>query len=162
MRRPPFSCAGVINSVRGVAALPNGVGLRHSGPMSTRLDFATLVAPKTPNWYLTAPKGLCRKATPQDEAPIFPLTPDRLWDRLLTVVAREPRVTINDQDKAALYLDFTQVSLLFRFPDRVTMQILSAGEGSTLAIFSRSKYGRSDLGVNAKRVKRLLAALAHS
>lgn len=130
--------------------------------MVTRLDFSTLVPPRTPNWYLTAPKGLCRKAGPHDVAPVFPLTPGQLWDRLLAVVAREPRITINDQDKAALYLDVTQVSLLFRFPDRVTVQILAAGEGSTLAVFSRSKYGRSDLGVNAKRVKRLLAALAHA
>jgi uncharacterized protein (DUF1499 family) len=127
--------------------------------MSNRIDFATLETPKTPNWYLTAPKGLCRRAKPQDVAPVFPVAPGQLWDRLLAAVGREPRISFHNQDKAALYLDFTQVSLLFRFPDRVSVQILAATGGATLAIYSRSKYGRSDLGVNAKRVKRLLAAL---
>lgn len=128
--------------------------------MSSRIDFTTLIPPNKPNWNLVAPKGLCRKAQPHAEAPVFPVSPDTLWSRLVETVLREPRVSIHDQDKAARYLDFTQVSLIFRFPDRVTVQILPAGDGATLAIYSRSKYGRSDLGVNAKRVKRLLAALA--
>jgi uncharacterized protein (DUF1499 family) len=129
--------------------------------MANRIDFAALVTPKTPNWYLAAPKGLCRLAQPQAEAPVFPVPPEKLWEKLLAAIAREPRITYHEQDRAGLYLDFTQTSLLFRFPDRVTVQLIPAGaERTTLAIYSRSKFGRSDLGVNAKRVNRLLAALA--
>lgn len=129
--------------------------------MANRLNFLALVPPKTPNWCLAAPDGYCRNAAPQLTPPVFDKPVAALWDALLAVVAAEPRVTIHEQAKADGYLDFTQVSLLFRFPDRVTIQIVPEGHNrSTLAIFSRSKYGRSDLGVNAKRVKRLLAALA--
>jgi uncharacterized protein (DUF1499 family) len=128
--------------------------------MTGRIDFATLIPPKSPNWYLMAPKGLCRMAQPQAEAPVFDVSAAVLWDRLIAAVLAEPRVRVHEQDKQALYLDFTQTSFLFRFPDRVSVQIVPAGGArATLAVYSRSKYGRSDLGVNAKRVKRLLAAL---
>jgi uncharacterized protein (DUF1499 family) len=40
--------------------------------------------------------------------------------------------------------------------------VFPAGEGSTLAIYSRSLIGRSDLGVNRARVTRWLAALEAS
>jgi uncharacterized protein (DUF1499 family) len=131
--------------------------------MTNRIDFPSLTPPKTPNWCLAAPKGLCPKAVPQIETPVFPVAPGVLWDRVLKAVAAEPRITVHEQDKAAHYFDFTQTSMLFRFPDRVTLQIFPADAGGAkIAIFSRSKYGRSDLGVNAKRVKRLLAALERS
>lgn len=129
--------------------------------MANRLDFRTLTPPKTPNWCLAAPEGYCRNAQPQIAPPAFDQSQAALWDRLLAVIASEPRITMHEQAKADGYLDFTQVSRIFRFPDRVTVQFISVGNAlSTLAIYSRSKYGRSDLGVNAQRVKRLLAALA--
>jgi uncharacterized protein (DUF1499 family) len=134
--------------------------MRQTLAMSQRTDFETLTPPNKPNWRLVAPKGLCKKATPQAEAPVYAIAVEALWDRLVKTVAAEPRVRIHEQDKRALYLDFTQTSFFFRFPDRVSIQLIAAGDArSTLAIYSRSKYGHSDLGVNAKRVERLLAAL---
>jgi uncharacterized protein (DUF1499 family) len=45
------------------------------------------------------------------------------------------------------------------FKDDVDIEVLSTETGSTLAIFSRSRVGYSDLGVNRKRVQKLLSAL---
>jgi uncharacterized protein (DUF1499 family) len=130
--------------------------------MTNRLDFATLKPPATPNWFLAAPEGLCRHAKATEIAPVFQISKDELWRRLAAWIQAEPRMTVHDQDKQAFYLDVTQRSLVFRFPDRLTVQLLDAAApgSSTLAVYSRSKYGRSDLGVNARRVKRLFAALA--
>ena len=47
-----------------------------------------------------------------------------------------------------------------RYPDSITVRFLPLEEGrSTLAIYSRSHYGRSDFGVNKERVDGWLASL---
>ena len=76
------------------------------------------------------------------------------------VAASQPRTY-----QAALYPDQLQVhyvarSALFNFPDLIMVQVREDGPGrSDLIIYSRSVYGRSDLGVNRKRVETWLAAL---
>jgi uncharacterized protein (DUF1499 family) len=60
-------------------------------------------------------------------------------------------------DEPQLYDDFVVRSALFRFPDLVSVQFLPHGKGgATLALYSRSVYGRSDLGVNRARSLRWL------
>ena len=54
-------------------------------------------------------------------------------------------------------------SALLNFPDLVTVQVEQvAADRSTLVIWSRSVYGRSDFGVNRKRTEAWLAALQQS
>jgi uncharacterized protein (DUF1499 family) len=54
-------------------------------------------------------------------------------------------------------------SAVLNFPDLVTVQVDTAGaDRSTLVIWSRSVYGRSDFGVNRDRTKTWLAALQQS
>ena len=51
-------------------------------------------------------------------------------------------------------------STLFNFPDLIMVQVMKADpDSSTLIMYSRSVYGRSDLGVNRQRVATWLAAL---
>ena len=127
-----------------------------------RTNLKTVTLPATPNAYLLAPEGYCKSAKPHDVAPEFNLSPAQLWDALLRYVGQEPRITLHDQDKHAGYLEYTQRSAVFRFPDRIVINVLSAAAAgkSTIAVFSRSKYGRSDLGANKARVKRLIAELS--
>jgi len=57
---------------------------------------------------------------------------------------------------------FTYVhrSMVFRFPDVVTVEIQPLSDtSSTLSIFSRSVYGYSDFGTNRRRAKDWLAGL---
>jgi len=62
-----------------------------------------------------------------------------------------------------LRFDLVQRSALFRFPDTVSIEVIPLGDSrSTLAIYSRSTYGYSDLGVNRKRIERWLARLAET
>jgi uncharacterized protein (DUF1499 family) len=133
-------------------------------PHRVRRDLRRIELPRTPNAFLVAPEGYCLTAKPHMIAPEFPVPMAALWRTLLAWVAAEPRVTVHDQDKAAGYLAFTQRSRLFRFPDRVYVEAFDVGvQGrSTVAIYSHSVYGRSDLGVNKARVLRVLAALEKS
>ena len=66
---------------------------------------------------------------------------------------------------AAAYPDRLQAhwvarSAVFNFPDLITAQVAAHGpDASTLVLYSRSVYGRSDLGVNRHRLDAWLAAL---
>jgi uncharacterized protein (DUF1499 family) len=49
---------------------------------------------------------------------------------------------------------------VFNFPDLITTEVVAEGpDASALVLYSRSVYGRSDLGVNQKRLRTWLAAL---
>ncbi len=54
-------------------------------------------------------------------------------------------------------------SAFFGFPDLIDVETIETGEAkSTLAIYSRSKYGYYDFGVNKRRVETWLRELAAS
>lgn len=54
----------------------------------------------------------------------------------------------------------TDTSLLFGFKDDVVIRISASSTGSRVDIRSVSRVGRSDFGANARRVRKLAAALA--
>jgi uncharacterized protein (DUF1499 family) len=121
-----------------------------------RTDFASLKRPSSPNTFLMAPEGLC-KAKVDQEPPVFATSPAKLRQAFLSVVIALPRVSHTLADEPELYDDFVVRSALFGFPDLVSVQFLPHGKGqSTLALYSRSVYGRSDLGVNRARTLRWL------
>ena len=115
----------------------------------------------TPNEFLACPPYYFRcHALPDRESPVLGVPVERLaaaWGR---VVAGEPRVSLLRADAASLQYDYVQRSAVFRFPDLVTVRFFPLeGARSSLAIYSRSVYGRGDLGVNRRRVERWLAVL---
>jgi uncharacterized protein DUF1499 len=57
-------------------------------------------------------------------------------------------------------LTYIQRSTVLRFPDIVTVEFIDLGnDRSTLAIDSRARYGRSDFGVNRRRVSEWIGLL---
>jgi uncharacterized protein (DUF1499 family) len=115
-------------------------------------------APKA-NEYILCPAGYCPGPTdgvaPEFSVPVAEL--QAAWDRM---VARQPLTTRLSWNVAQLQGDWEVRTPLLRFPDTVTVRFLPLGEDrSTLAVYSRSHYGKSDLGTNAKRVTRWLNAL---
>ncbi|HTZ78364.1 MAG TPA: DUF1499 domain-containing protein [Stellaceae bacterium] len=126
-----------------------------------QVDFARLALGARDNVYLLCPRepAIC-SAPPDGASPVFALGAMALRDRLLQMVAEEPRVRLISEDAAHRHLVFIARSVLLRFPDIVTVEILPMGPGqSTLAILSRSRYGRSDFGVNRRRVEAWIAKL---
>ena len=53
----------------------------------------------------------------------------------------------------------TPESLLFGFKDDVVVRVAAAGDGARVDIRSMSRVGRSDFGVNAKRVRAIGAKI---
>jgi len=118
------------------------------------IEFETLELKPSPNQFLVCPPRLCRNAQPHLEAPVFDLSVEQLRDRWLERVQQQPRVRLLSKDSAREQYEFEQTTALVGFPDTITVRFLPAGEGrSTLAVYSRSHYGYSDLNVNEKRVR---------
>jgi uncharacterized protein (DUF1499 family) len=123
------------------------------------LDFRNLKLKQTPNQYLVTPKGFAT-ATSHRHSPEFAWPAAELARRFRAVAAAEPRVTLLAEAAGGLQFELLQRSALFRFPDTISVEVLPLGEArSTLAIYSRSRYGRSDFGVNRRRIDRWLARL---
>ncbi len=126
-----------------------------------QVDFAHLDLPSRDNAYLMCPADPLICNLKADEAsPIFPVDPARLRDRWMEMAAAEPRVHLVSSEKDRQHLVYIQHSFFFRFPDIITVEFLPTGNGrSTLALLSRSRYGKGDLGVNAARVGAWIAKL---
>lgn len=129
------------------------------GPVERQsVNFETLELKDSPNQFLVCPPDLCRQAKPHLESPVFELSVDELRQRWMERIASQPRVSELSSDGDQY--DFEQLTPLIGFPDTVTVRFLPAGEGrSTLAIYSRSHYGHSDLGANKKRIRAWLELL---
>jgi uncharacterized protein (DUF1499 family) len=74
------------------------------------------------------------------------------------VIASEPRVSVAEANEATLTDRYVQRSERLGFPDTIVVRFLDRMEGrSTLALYSRSRLGKGDFGVNRARIVRWLA-----
>jgi uncharacterized protein (DUF1499 family) len=79
------------------------------------------------------------------------------FDRIALSAPRTTRLAGSPGD---LWTTYVQRSRLWRFPDYISVRAIDLGDGmSALAIYSRSRYGASDLGVNRARVEEWMARL---
>ena len=118
---------------------------------------ATLTA--RPNQFLACPAGYCAD-TPHMISPTFPVTRAELataWDAMMDGKTRFRQLATHDESDRRQY---EERSKLIGFPDRISVQFLPLSpDTSSVAVYSRSKYGYSDMGVNEARVGRLMAEL---
>ena len=63
------------------------------------------------------------------------------------------------QDASAMTIDARDTSLLFKFVDDIVVRVRADGSGAVVDVRSKSRDGKSDLGVNAARIKEFEAAL---
>ena len=124
------------------------------------VDWATLTRHATPNDALVCPASHCPNARPDQEPKVYPLAPADLLARVKRVALAEPDTKelpgAPDRERGARFVQYTR---LMRYPDTIDVDIIPAGEGSTLALYSRSLVGRKDFGVNRARLQRWLAAV---
>ena len=123
------------------------------------LDFKTLRLGFRPNQFLICPKGWNDEEA-HEVSPILPVPVKDLrsaWENLLD---SQPRLETKPSADEGTYYELTQRSAVFGFPDNISAVLVPLGRAqSTLAIYSRSTYGYSDLGVNKARVKGWIEAL---
>lgn len=113
------------------------------------VDPAEVSPPSTPNFVLL--RG--------DEAPRIDASPSEVAQRLARVAADEGATRIAG-DLDAGHATYVVRTPLMGFPDAVSIRLMPEGAQTRVEIFSRSRFGQSDLGANRARVDRWLAALA--
>lgn len=89
----------------------------------------------------------------------LPLSPTEALAAFDALAMAAPRVSRLVQDEAAGRVTYVQRSAVFGFPDYISVSVEGNGTGSTLTVYSRSRFGYSDLGVNKARIERWLGAL---
>jgi uncharacterized protein (DUF1499 family) len=113
------------------------------------------------NRYLVCNEDVCQRTQAHRPSPVFPVSADRLRYEWEQIVARAPRTTLFAEDPALNQVDYVQRSAVIGFPDVITVRFVALGPNrSTLAILSRSIYGRSDFGINRARIEDWLKQLA--
>ena len=123
------------------------------------IDFAELRLTDKPNQFLMCPPGICA-ADPHADSPAFDVSVEKLRERWRDVLAVQPRIELLAGDAEGLQFDYVQRSLRFRFPDLITVRFISVSlSKTTIAIYSRSVYGKSDFGVNRERIDAWLKTL---
>ncbi len=113
------------------------------------VDFEDLKLTDKPNQFLMCPPHIC---SGHADSPVFDVSVDGLRERWRDVITAQPRVELLGED--GQQFDYVQRSTRFRFPDIITVRFISVSPSqSTLAIYSRSVYGKGDIGVNRKRIE---------
>ena len=130
------------------------------GPMVIKaVDFSTLTLAPTPNQFLVCPENFCQ-VEPHFESPTFDVSAQELKRRWMDMISQQSNIEIGVADEALQQYDFIQRTDLVRYPDSITVRFLRvSSKSSSVAIYSRSHYGKSDFGVNEKRIRTWLDLL---
>ena len=121
------------------------------------VEFASLVLPRSPNACLAAPAS--HPGFRHVESPVLPCPVDAAFAALLRVVEGFPRTWLRAAWPERRQAQWVERSALMNYPDIITAECVEAPGGCSLFLHSRSLVGYHDLGANAKRVTRWLAAL---
>ena len=125
------------------------------------MDFTRIERPATPNTALAAPKDF--SPTPDIVTPEYRLSAPDLLAAVRNMALAEPRVFLAADYPQAGQVYFVARSAVLNFPDLIAVQAREVpGGGSELVLYSRSVYGRSDLGVNQARLQRWLDRLTQT
>jgi uncharacterized protein (DUF1499 family) len=114
----------------------------HNGIKPTQLASC----PYTPNCINSQQQGF------HHTAPFVMKNPSETnWNSIVAIIIATPGTTIVDNTQGYLHVEVS--SLIFRFTD--DFEILLAKNGKTIDIRSASRFGFSDIGVNARRIETL-------
>jgi uncharacterized protein (DUF1499 family) len=123
------------------------------------LDFARFAKINKPNQFLALPANFTAVQRPDATVGTFTATIDQVRDAWLEIVRGAPRVSGVRQLEGQI--ECIQRTKLVGFPDWVTAMPVDLGNGqASICVFSRSKYGLRDFGVNQTRGLDWLAQLA--
>jgi uncharacterized protein (DUF1499 family) len=177
----PFGVALLLRPLRGAAArgicvpllvvlaalLPNASALHtpQINDITTDLEDTLQFSPDVAAAERTPARGDVlaeqRRAYP-DVAPLRVRSrPAETFLRAAEVARGMRHWHVTSVDAVRMRIQAHQTSRLFRFKDDVIIRVSPAAEGergSRIDIRSRSRVGRSDLGVNAARIRAYLAA----
>ncbi len=87
------------------------------------------------------------------------LPPHEAFERARRAVASLPSTRVIDSDPAAGRIEAVATSRVFYFEDDIIVRVRPTKIGSRIDVRSKSRDGRGDMGVNARRIEHLFAIL---
>ena len=121
-------------------------------PNQWHVDPATVERTGKPNDFLMAGGG--------DQPPaVFAADVVTVAAALDAVVASEPATFVMAGAASDGFVTYVQRSKLMGFPDMISITIQPVEGGTMMNAYARARDGHSDLGVNAARMTRWIAAL---
>ena len=129
-------------------------------PNEWHVDPFTIERPNTPNNYYVAPQSMV-DADVDLEAPVYSASAEVMATAFEQYVLTQPNVSLVAGGAAESAFTFVQRTPVLRMPDYISVKFINFEDGgSTIAIFSRSRFGYGDMGVNKARVDLWLQSLA--
>jgi uncharacterized protein (DUF1499 family) len=122
------------------------------------IDLRSAVKSGRPNQYLVAPDGYLAGETADEVSPVFSRSPAEVLEALVALLKTRSGLEDLEVDEALGRIAY--VARVFVFKDDVDIAVTEEDGGTGLVVFSRSRVGHSDLGVNRRRVRTLLSDLA--
>ncbi len=99
-----------------------------------------------------------RAAYPDLAPAVLSVPPDKAFERALTA-ARKMGWVIVDANASEGRIEATDTTFWFGFKDDVVVRVAPADRGSRVDIRSVSRVGRSDVGMNARRIRKYVKEL---
>jgi Protein of unknown function (DUF1499) len=122
------------------------------------VSVTELRSPLPRTGFLACPPDYCAVSAAV-VSPEFDMPWDRLRDYWLEMISNERRI-VRAADFSPRRYVYIQHTPVFRFPDIITVEFVPLGpDRSSLALYSRSRYGQYDFAKNRKRVERWLLTL---
>lgn len=140
----------------GVFAVKNVV----HDPAVWHVDPRYVASSETPNSFRVAKQVLTE--FPVDiEAETYSVDAATLSEAFDRFVMEQPRVDRIAGSLDEAWVTYVQISESLSFPDYISVQFYDYGDTqtSTIAIYSRSRFGHSDMGVNKARVESWLSSI---
>ena len=156
MKRLLIWAAGlVLVAVLGVAVWMRTI----DHPVETwHVDPASAARTGKDNDYLIAPPGLTA-ATPDGEFAWRDIDARALLFLFDSIAMNSSGTRHLVMDDEGLTITYVHASAVFAFPDYISVRAVESDQGAALIIWSRSRFGYSDLGANKARVESWLTGL---
>lgn len=104
---------------------------------------------------------LIRPADGDDVAPIYKVSAEDLAKKINAIALKWPRTHLIAGSVESGEMTYITRSLIWGFPDFTSVKVIPIGADSTFAAFARSRFGKSDFGVNGARLHAWLKALGN-
>ena len=143
----------VILALLAVAAVMLYIRFTPSDPEEWHVDPRAVAKPDKPNHWLIRSVG--------GDAPAleYALSAPDLAQVVDAVVLAQPRTRRIAGSVEAGHMTYLTRTPIMGYPDYVSVRVFATATGASLAVFSRSRFGQSDLGTNRKRMEEWMAAI---
>ena len=116
------------------------------------IDWEHPPTPHSDNYYFICASKACGPNA--EEAQSYPISPENLYQIIQTVILKQPRVEMVENNPKKKTLVFVQRTPRLRFPDIIQMQIISTPSGQASYLwYSKAVYGYYDFNVNKDRLQ---------